>query len=264
MIISGYLYHSQSTIPEGWIKKLDYQFCSIENQDLSRHSKMLGERHGNTTKVQQWIDNIQQDCRETRKLFGKKNITYHDILEDAKRLGLSTQKTKDSSITLLADGSSPSIDLYPAIRVETLRTIVERVNGGDILNMAVNCLNDQAEHVRRTTLAEFPAGDAAKFKASAKVLFEFLYNGTDDSTMSDDCHICQCAEKGLNYSVNLLFNNDFVSPAKLENLNAHPGQKTHVTSNVLTSAEKNAYKKRLANDPVFGEFLQFATLVVDR
>jgi hypothetical protein len=180
--------------------------------------------------------------------------------------------------------SSMGDDLYPAIRIEALRSLVRK--GGDVNHMATTKLYEEPDYTMSMQLEEFGVGNKTKFMNAAKKMMSFFMAENDPELSaklqsSKHCPLCNCMDidKAAHAVTEAAYLDSNGSPSanttthsnrgrllstKQERQEARAGEPlaTHITHNMMTSEEKKVYKERLLNDPILGKLLQLLNKII--
>jgi len=226
MIVSAYLYHSQSTPPgkEAWLKYPTFDPCEADTSQLQHFAHFVGPSYGS---VQFFMHLIQQ---------GLSLCT--DIYKRHPHLGANGY-----SATLR------SLSKEDGILLEAARSILN-VKGGDILRMAANALFEQRTQNNdsyRVFLKDFPVGNATHFARSSHKLFTHLMS----SKTFNEVHFSDCIDVAT--AVQRSIASVFI-PEK-NATDAALDRSTHVTKNLISDDERRSLKLVLKTHRVFGPIL---------
>lgn len=261
IILSAYKYHSQSPPPEKWIS-LPHQVCP---NDTTFPVLELGRYYGNTTLVGLWTQRIIAECEAMLPMF-RANVTYEHVLHRTASLRRDRPKSNPAADAYLAslhryehNDTVHGSDVYPAVRVETFRSLTE------IALMAVTKLYEMPGMSLSMQLEEFGLGNRTQFRSAATRMMGFLLR---DVRANERCPLCRCLD--VPKAVALAESASFVatptsSPGKGKKGKAHGHRRlhTHVTSGLMPSATKRMYMERLLQDPVLVPMLKLLAHILN-
>jgi hypothetical protein len=157
MVVSGYLYHSQSPPPEseGWLQDMDFDPCAINEQKVfNDYSSTIGTFLGDTDKFRDQVRAAVSLCKQLRDKYG--GGKFNSLLRFSAR-----------------NGEDPN-DEFDGFRLEALRALLSN-RGGDILRMGANAVYEsQGRRSKRMFLSAFPMGDKDAYRASIAEAYRYL------------------------------------------------------------------------------------------
>ena len=226
MIVSAYLYHSQSTPPgkEAWLKYPTFDPCETDMNQLQHFANILGLPYGSVSLFMHLIEQSLSLCT--------------DMFRRHPSLGANGYSAALRSLTI-EDG----------LLLEAARSILN-VKGGDILRMGTNALFEQRTQNNssyRVFLDDFPVGNVTRFAQSSHKLFTHLMS----SRNSSKSHFSDCIDvaTAVRRSIDLVYIPDAnATDTTLD-------RSTHVTKNLISSEERKSLKSVLKTHRVFGPIL---------
>lgn len=225
MIISAYLYHSQSPPPskEAWLKYSAFDPCEVDMNQIQVFADVVGASYGNVDLFMHLIQQAVSVCTDIYKR--QQNIGAHGYSAALRSL------TKEEGVLL-----------------EAARSVIN-VRGGDILRTATNALFEHRTHSKvtyRVFLNDFPVGNVSRFAASSSKLFTFLM----DRQEADKAHFSDCMDvaTAVQRSIDLVFISETNSTGVVN-------RSTHVTKNFISDEERISLKMILKTHRVFAPIL---------
>eukprot|EP01031_Cornospumella_fuschlensis_P028862 gene28862-34832_t len=252
LIMSSYKYHSQPVPPEPWLRTKDREFCQSHSA-LDKFEPLI-RAHGKVEEMIKLYSSIDRLCIEVRVIFGKRT-TYHNSLLALGRLNASTvnsfpkpaaaQAFLQSMPKYTHDSEKFGPDLYPAVRMEALRTLRE------VENMAITKLHEEPSMSMSMSLEDFGVGNITKFRDAAKKMVDFVLR---DAPKSSSIKKCMSSDKMVESVVQASFLDPSVV-AKPPPAGSKRTTVTHVTQGLMSKETQLEYISRLRRDPVLGAYL---------
>jgi len=254
MVMSGYLYHSQQRAPESWLLESRFNPCKYDEDIMfGMYAKVLGSFIGDIPKVERLINSVIDVCHQLNNTYG--GGKFNPLLKKAK--------------VFTENGT---FDLYDGVRLEAARSILY-YKGGHVLLMGVNALFEaNATKSKRVFLSDFPMSNRTKYRESVSSLFTYLMKPPTSCSNTTSCPketnaglpFWSCLSNA-NSATSIAVREAFKYGGKQAHINGDGKVVqgvTHVTSDLMSTEERNMYRARLKVDPVFGELLHIVALAL--
>lgn len=239
VVISGYLYHSQSPPPksEDWLWDPELKMCELNPSNRVYVDTITAFASGLiSADLNGMIEKVFQLCKDLRHKY--KGNTIYDVIK-------------------LADGNGTNV--FEGMRVEAVRALIS-VNYGDLIRMTANAVSEArapTAMTHRIYMSAVTEGEEATFRSTIRNMLQFL--NTKDSQVKD-CFELEAMVEGA------------VKAAYVDPKNYVKAQQpakggvsvtSHVTQGFLSPALHTHYRQMLLKDPVLGPLLHILHMVLD-